>query len=464
MNARPAGRGALTRRRFLRAGATAAGLAAAGCAGPAAVRPARRLRLTLAPPAGPYPIGTVALHLVDRSRPDPWLPVARPRELMASVWYPAKHGSHYPLAPWMPPAAGRLFVRQMIPAPPVIRPHSPPAPAPPAPLDGVRLPVTRARTGPPVDPLPGRCPVVLYSPGYQDDRELGTGLVSDLASHGYIVVTIDHTYEAAEVEFPAGRVELSRQQNTLADLAKSATVRVADTRFVLDELAALNSGTNPDAGHRPLPAGLAGALDLARTGMFGHSLGGATAANAMAADPRIGAGIDLDGSITPASAPDDVLQSPGLTAGLAGSVAKRIAGRPFMIMSSGGLGPDRDDTWRTFWPELSGWRLFLSLRDSEHYSYTDDEEFLSQLAAAGIISPRAVRQVVIPAIGTIHPGQAVAAERAYIGAFFDLHLRHRGGSMLAGPSPGYPRIQFLASEPGPPTTPGRAPEPPSSAW
>ena len=73
--------------------------------------------------------------------------------------------------------------------------------------------------------------------------------------------------------------------------------RIADTRFVLNELAALNSGASPDARHRPLPAGLAGTLDLTRVGMFGHSLGGATSAEAMAADRRILAGLDLDGSI-----------------------------------------------------------------------------------------------------------------------------------------------------------------------
>jgi hypothetical protein len=31
------------------------------------------------------------------------------------------------------------------------------------------------------------------------------------------------------------------------------------------------------------------------------------------------------------------------------------------------------------------------------------------------------------------------------GAFSDLHLRHRGGSLLAGPSLNYPQVQFPAS-------------------
>ena len=57
-------------------------------------------------------------------------------------------------------------------------------------------------------------------------------------------------------------------------------------------------------------------------------------------------------------------------------------------------------------------------------------------------------QVVIPWIGTIDPGSTVAAERAYIGAFFDLHLRHRDNHLLDGPSPRYPDVQFLASRTG----------------
>jgi predicted dienelactone hydrolase len=63
--------------------------------------------------------------------------------------------------------------------------------------------------------------------------------------------------------------------------ARAVAVRVTDTRFVLDQLATVNASGNPDAEHRPLPAGLRGALRLSRVGMFGHSLGGATAAQAL---------------------------------------------------------------------------------------------------------------------------------------------------------------------------------------
>ncbi len=438
-NAREVSQSAFTRRSFLGAAATTLAIAAGCGAAPAAsAARASRLRLTLFPPTGPYAIGIASLYLIDHSRRDPWVS-SQPLELMVSVWYPARNLSSHPRAPWMPKAAGALFLKQLIPQAPTSS-GTTSKPAPSVSLHGVSLPITDARRGAPVDLSAGPYPVVLYQPGYGDDRELGTGLVSDLASHGYIVVTIDDIYEAAEVELPNGRVAVPprRPSPTIA-----ASARVDDTRFVLDELVQLSSGVNPDANDRALPAGLAQALDLTKIGMFGHSLGGATAATAMAADARIGAGIDLDGSIFLAHGASQAAANK--VKKLAAAVAKQIGDRPFMIMSSHGLRPNGDPSWAGFWPNLKGWRLFLTLRHSEHYTYTDQEEFLSQLLAAGIIPRRLANQIVTPTIGTIKPAPAVAAERAYIGAFFDQNLRNITSSLLTRPSPRYPDIQFLGT-------------------
>ena len=116
-----------------------------------------------------------------------------------------------------------------------------------------------------------------------------------------------------------------------------------------------------------------------------------------------------------------------------------------MIMTHAGHGPRDDVTLEGLWANLTGWRLLLTLSHSGHYSYTDDEEFLSQLVQAGMVPPSRARQVITPVIGTIDPARAVAAERAYIGAFFDLHLRHRASNLLDRPSPQYPGIQFIAT-------------------
>jgi dienelactone hydrolase len=355
---------------------------------------------------------------------------------MISIWYPALDAGSYPSAPWMPQRAGDLFLSQLVGSLPRSDGRLPPpgGKPPTIALPGVQLPVTHARDGAPVLSL-GPYPVVLYQPGQGDVRELGTGLVSDLASRGYVVVTMDDTHEAAEVEFPGGRVVTPHPNQSPVD-----SVRIADTQFVLHELANLASGANPDADHRTLPSGLSHALDLAKVGMFGHSLGGATTGKAMAADARIGAGINLDGSL--------FLMNPLLHQNiikLGAQLAMRLGDRAFMIMTHQGHDTHTDPSLAGFWSHLRGPRLFLTMKHSQHYSYTDLEQFLGQLLTARIVPRHLTRARVSEVLGTIPPARAIAAERAYIAAFFDLQLRHLSSAktLLSGPSPDYPEIQFL---------------------
>src|SRR5205814_5780706 len=166
----------------------------------------------------------------------------------------------------------------------------------------------------------GGWPVVLFSPGFGVERELYAGRVEDLASHGYVVVAIDHTHDASIVEFPDGRVVVPTSQ---MEITAALSVRVADTRFVLSELSRLGrSGF------------FAGRLDLGHVGMFGHSLGGAAAASTMRVDSRIDAGADLDG----------LLFGEARSAGLS---------RPFMLMSAG-PGFAADPNRAGFWSRLRG--------------------------------------------------------------------------------------------------------------
>jgi hypothetical protein len=250
--------GTLTRRSFL--GATAAAVLASPADACSAAASHERLRLKLFPPTGPFPIGTVSLDLVDHSRRDPWVP-SQPRELMVSVWYPASSTSGYGWAPWIPHAAGAVYLKQFVSSLQATSagPSAGSAPGSSS-LPGVSLPITRARQGAPAHLSARRYPVVLCQPGYGDIRATGTGLVSDLASRGYIVVTMDDTYEAEVVEFPDGRLAIPRPgQNHVGP------ARLADTRFVLDELVRLQSGANPDALHRKLPTGLSNIVTTADT-------------------------------------------------------------------------------------------------------------------------------------------------------------------------------------------------------
>jgi hypothetical protein len=71
---------------------------AIGVAGtsPASAAAELALQLTLPPPTGRDRVGVVPLHLVDRSRPDPWVPSQPVRELMVSLWYPTQRAHDYP--------------------------------------------------------------------------------------------------------------------------------------------------------------------------------------------------------------------------------------------------------------------------------------------------------------------------------------------------------------------------------
>ncbi|HEX4703210.1 MAG TPA: hydrolase [Pseudonocardiaceae bacterium] len=381
--------------------ALATGVIAGSASANAATMP---FQPVLPAPTGHDSIGTVELHLVDPTRTDPWVPDHPIREIMAQVWYPARDTSGFPLAPWLDPGAA---------------PHFEQANA--IPPDAVTLPVTHAHVGAPVDQRSGPRPVILYSTGSHGDRSLGTNLVEDLTSHGYIVVAIDHTHDASEVEFPGGRIEVGTlPPDTLAVNTEAVAVRDADTRFVLDELAVLNHGGNPDAEHRQLPHDIRGSMDLSRTGMFGWSIGGATAAATMLDDNRIAAGIDMDGTI----------YGPVRTAGL---------NRPFLLMSSQSHNRDTDPSWADFWSNLHGFRLDLKLAGSQHSTYSDVESLLPQVAALIGVPP----DVLTQELGTIDPARAISVERTYIRAFFDTMLRHHEDRLLDGPSPRFPEMRFI---------------------
>ncbi|MEV6075757.1 hypothetical protein AB0L80_11710 [Streptomyces sp. NPDC052069] len=391
---------------------TAAPAAAAASGGaPGAVRPTGTeppVRLVLPRPTGRHPIGTVALHLSDRSRRDPWVTTQPVRELMVQFWYPAREaavrsGPGHPRAPWMTAEAAKVFQKTGV-----------------LPAGYVTLPVTHGRTGAPADTRAGRRPVILFSHGHGQHRASSMTLVEDLVSHGYVVVTIDHTYDAGQVEFPGGRVAPYAmppfgEEDDDPVILKAVDVRVADTRFVVEELSRIVRFRRSGAG--PLPRGLADLLDLSALAMFGHSLGGATAASAIASGVPLRAGVDLDGT----------LFGPVVTSGLR---------RPFLLMSEDA---DTNPSWVEVWPHLRGWRRRLRMTGTRHFSYTDYESFLPQAAAR----LGATDEQVAEFIGPLDSARSIDIQRRFLRAFFDLHLRDRPARVLEGPSARYPEVRFI---------------------
>jgi hypothetical protein len=392
----------MSRRRVLGA-ALAAGVAVPiGIARPAWAAPVTPgpVHLTLPVPTGPYPLGTVSLHLVDKSSPDPVAGPGHYRELMASVWYPARNVSRYPLAQWMLPAPlrGLLISGEFDP-------------------DIAVTPLTAAHDGAPVQCTGERWPVIVFSHGAHDHRADTTIVVQELASHGYVVVTVDHTYDAFS-EFPDGRLTVPLFDYPMypGDFAK-------DIRFVLDQIEVLAAGRNPDADHRPLPTGLGAALDLHRIGMFGWSKGATATALVMGDDQRVRAGLSFDGPME--SDPPD----PPVPAEL---------DRPFMLMTAVFTRAAYPNV-AEFWSHLTGWRLNVQAEGAVHSSYCDLQWLLPQVATATGMSDKELQGW----IGTLDPARAVRIQQAYPLAFFDQHLRGRRGHLLNGPNPAFPEVNYI---------------------
>jgi len=363
-------------------------------------------------PTGPYPAGTASLWLTDTSRPDPWAPGADARELMVSLWYPAGPADG-PRARYMTPAESELQLTSRgitgIPA------------------DTLSRVVTNAVS----DARPaGRrrsLPLVVLSPGFTHPRGALTALAEDLASHGYVVAGIDHTYESYGTAFPDGRVTtcLAREARRRDRMDDVAAGRAADVRFVLDELTGELAGQLTDKPTARLAAAL---IDPSLIGMAGHSAGGAAAIAAMVADSRICAGIDMDGS-TSAPIPDEGLARPLLffgkqstyTPGGGGAVTnlrdwKRLRGAV--------------STWERDWARLTGWRRWLVVAGAVHASFTD----LALLA----------EQVGIDIEAGLSGARSLEITRAYVLAFFDQHLRGGPQALLDRPSARYPEVTFCS--------------------
>jgi predicted dienelactone hydrolase len=161
---------------------------------------------------------------------------------------------------------------------------------------------THATQGAPFARSAKPSPVLIFSHGGGEARETYTAQLEDLASHGYVVAAITHTYESALAVFPDGRHVLFApgrwpppMTSSIEGLPPSEETNpdrlqwwANDIRFVLNELSRENR-----SGSSPLP--FAGRLNLERVGAFGHSAGGQAAAHACQIDRRLRACLNQDG-------------------------------------------------------------------------------------------------------------------------------------------------------------------------
>ncbi|HVH72599.1 MAG TPA: family membership, partial [Candidatus Dormibacteraeota bacterium] len=243
-----------------------------------------RSEVSLPTPTGPFAVGRAIYDWTDDSASDPAAPSPQgKREILAWIWYPAigqpSASSDCVPASVRPPESHPGIVARLFGL--LTR-------------DKVRC---HAIDNAEISPSEHSYPVVIMRGGASAPVVNYSTLAEDLASHGYAVVGIDAPYRTSRVIFPDGRVIYRNPENNpelvsgaelnkLADKLMAAWV--ADMRFAINQITELGR-------HDPARR-FTGRLDLTRVGAFGHSFGGAQAAQFCHDDARCKAGVDIDGA------------------------------------------------------------------------------------------------------------------------------------------------------------------------
>lgn len=276
-------------------------------------------------PSGPNPVGVRSFEVDDASRPGVLLAKpGEPRKLLVRVWYPARNVSGRTPAPYFTEKEADTTAKgmgELVGFPPF--------------FTYAKHVTTNSYPDAPLVAGPSRLPVVFYSHGYTSFLSQNTALMEHLASHGYIVFSVQHTYDSSPTVFPSGEVAptdpalaemgkagseaektaeaaqkkaisgatlderldgyLRLRELALAGtsdrLVKSGEIWAADRIFVHDQL---ERGAVPPAIREIAAAG-----DLTRVGQMGMSFGGATSGTVCMRDRRCAAGINLDGGDFP---------------------------------------------------------------------------------------------------------------------------------------------------------------------
>jgi predicted dienelactone hydrolase len=339
-------------------------------------------------PTGSYSVGTTRLHLVDASRPETFTVDATDRrELLVQVWYPAE-----------PETGGDPAVYWV---------------RPPFFLNHLRFVPTHSTLGAPVARGDTPFPVLIFSHGYfLGYVSQNAAQMEDLASHGYVVVSIAHPHEALSVTFPDGRRVpfswshfgrilslLPNQSELLALMDESHRIWTEDTVFVMDELRRMNAGDSP----------FSGSLDLSRLGVFGMSFGGATASEVCLVDGRCQAGVNMDGGLW-----GDALR---------GGAAVR---RPFMVMYDEIHEGMNDEMYE----RVDGPAYRVTVQGTAHADFGDMTFMSPILKRTGIL------------LGPIDDQRMVSIMNDYVRAFFDTHVKGGDASLLDGLSVEYPEVSL----------------------
>lgn len=344
---------------------------------------------SLPEPTGNFSVGTVVCDFTDKNRIETYSKeVGNPRKIAVQFWYPA---------------------------------------------DTLGAEIDTDITGAPISILQKNYPVLIFSHGAFGVRRSNASTFRELASHGYIVASIDHTYHAFYTSFsdgssaPVSMKFFNEAQKVEADslpLEENYKIthdwlklRTADIEFVLDTL---------EAGDLVAQGALLnGHMDLTKIGLFGHSLGGAASAQVAREREDVKAAIVIDGTLI-----GDII---GLNSDNTDIITDVSFTKPLMQMY-GSLFHDIDAKATGYKPNINAFNnatdaaYALCIKDSGHLNFTDlprISPFLSKVLG----------------VGTVDSFKCIKIVNDYSLAFFDKHLKGQASPLLDGTTE-YKEVEF----------------------
>ncbi|MBM3886414.1 alpha/beta fold hydrolase [Candidatus Dependentiae bacterium] len=236
-------------------------------------------------PTGEYAVGTTRYHMIDRDRLDPY-DQSLFRELMVQVWYPTSRRTTGATAPYLPDVMPHMkrMANETFYVPQIL-------------LDYLLVDIKcHAFEDAPLLARKQNFPVIVLCHGLSSLVSLHTAHAENLASHGFIVFGINHTFTCSLSIFPDGRMYPFKfdwyAPDKCKEFNKIVNVWQQDVRFVLNRIEDLNNKQNEakdNIFHHK--------LDLDKIGMFGHSMGGATSTQVCRRDDRVKAAVNMDGPL-----------------------------------------------------------------------------------------------------------------------------------------------------------------------
>jgi len=318
---------------------------------------------------GPFFVGTQNFQIVDASR-KMWFSdnIKGSRKLSVKIWYPAdnitslKKASYLNEHKLIGSAISKLFG------------------VPQALMD--RAGGVKCNSWLNAIPANGKFPVIIYSHGHQSIKIANTSQAEEMASNGYIVVAMDHSYDAALTILDEDKIIYSRsklpandeealQDSMIQRVKNQLKIRTEDVSFVIDELKIM---FEKDKRFSQI-------ADFENIGIFGHSFGGCTSIMSAYNDTRIDAVLGLDAYFLP----------------LPKEIIKKDMDRPFVHLGQVSWGDSDNYKVMSELGKSSNREFYhFAIEGSKHNDYTDFSQFtkLTRKFGSGEISPKNIRHIM----------------------------------------------------------------------